>query len=187
MCADSGSNAAAMKSYHQLSEKMANLIVENKRLLAAAEGAEQMMNKAQEQGEEATMVAETLQVEMDSELSLASYNLKKMEEEYAGQRSSMEMQMKETQIKLDGILEQERGDKELLQQMLEEVANNLDQVNSECRDWKFRANNAEAALQRAHTLEMSELGMVAPPQQQLAPPALFQGNQRLHLSCSEIM
>lgn len=64
----------------------------------------------------------------------------------------MQMKMQQQQHELDEILKQEREDKALLQSMLEDVANNLDQVNQECQEWKARCERAEADLHTAHSL-----------------------------------
>ena len=154
MGAFAGENPTTIRD---LREKMAQLVVENKRLNATAQGSHQVMVDAQSEVETVTMKMDELRLEKDSEIAALTANIEQARQDWGKEKKHMEWEQREQHQHLEEALTHERNDNQKLTSMLEEVATTLESEVRRREHWENRAQYAEQALQTACELQGIEV------------------------------
>jgi hypothetical protein len=163
----------------ELREKMAQLVVENKRLNATAQGSHQVMVDAQSEVERVTIQMDELRLEKDSEIAALTSNIEQARQDWGKEKKHMEWEQREENQHLQEALTHERNDNQKLTGMLEEVATTLENEVKRREHWEHRAHGAEQALHTACELqgiEVPDLGtdyMLPQPVPGLGAPSAF--------------
>lgn len=144
----------------ELREKMAHLVVENKRIAAAANSSHRVMVDAQSEVEKATIEVENIRLEKDKEIAVLHADLERLQAEWGEQKKAMEWAHREEHQSLRDQLTHESQDNQKLAGMLEELMAHLSQETTakeqaiHQRDhWHTRADHAEKSLRAACELQ----------------------------------
>jgi len=128
-----------------LREKLANFIVENKKLEKQQTSIREVMLAVQEQCEQKEEEMQKAQEEHEDEISKLTAKLEQARTEWLHEKESVDVRIQAGM----SVIEDE---KQKLHDMLEHVTTEFEKKDEECRAWIARAQNAERDLQLAHEL-----------------------------------
>ena len=154
----------------ELRDKMAALVVENKRLNATAQGSHQVMFDAQHEVEQKTVEMDKLRMEKESEIAALVANMQQAQQDWGKEKQQLLWEQKEQHKGLEESLQHERNSATALTQMCEELATTLESEVRARTHWEQQAKQAMADLATACQLQGIEVPQHSQWQNDFAPP-----------------